>query len=159
MGTSVAAAKAAIVEVLSSALAAAGESEVLVCWGAPGPWLPADAVAVGDVDTTRVRRRAGARTATEVHEVTLIVGCATQDATGQEAVTRRALALLDVIDGALRADASESLSDTARAAGITLGQLGGRITVTETDQDAAGDVKAGRWATVETTVTVTAYRV
>lgn len=155
-----AAAKAAVLELATSALTAAGETSVQVTWGVPEAWTEPGVVMVGDVTTQRARPRMGARTVDETHEVTLLIGASTRLGTpaGQEACTRRVLSLLDVIDAALRAHPTEAMTAAAAAAGITLGQLGTQVDLTETDPDDP-QLSKGRRSTLATTVTVTARRV
>lgn len=154
-------AKQAVIDVAAAALAAAGELDVQVHWGTATAWAEAGTVWVGDVVTTRSRPRMGPeRRADEVHEVTLYVGCSTQDGTpaGQQSCAERAVRLLDVIDAALRAQPTESLTAAARAAGVQLGEITGQVSLTETDPEEA-TVRKGRRALLEATVTVTARRV
>lgn len=151
-------AKIAVRDAVAAALAAAGEPDVQVAWGTAEPWERPVLVAVGDVVTERTRPRMGpARRADEAHEVTLIVGASRKD-TDQEACTARACQVLNVIDTALRAQTSESVTAAAPAAGIQVGQIVGQITLTETDPD-VDDASKGRIARLEATVTVTARRV
>lgn len=156
-----AAAKAAVLELAAAALTAAGETAVQVTWGVPEAWTEPGVVMVGDVTTQRARPRMGPpRTVDETHEVTLLIGASTRLGTpaGQEACTRRVLSLLDVIDAALRAHPTEAMTAAATAAGITLGQLGTQVDLTETDPDDP-QLSKGRRSTLATTVTVTARRV
>ncbi len=160
MSTTTAAAKAAVIEAVTAALAAAGETAVQVTWGYPAAWTEAGTVMVGDVVTQRARPRMGARTVDETHEVTLLVGASTQVGTpaAQEQCTRRVLYLLALLDAALRAHPTEAMTAAAVAAGVSLGQLGTQVELVEANPD-SDNLAKGRRATLITTVTVTARRV
>ena len=154
-------AKQAVLDVVRTSLASSGEADVQVLWGtAAAPWAGPEVVCVGDVATFRSRPRMGARTVDEQHTITLVVGCSTKttDEMAQHKVTARAFHLLDLIDAALKADPTESLTPAARAAGIQLGQIVGDITLTET-ADGDPSVKDGRRAQITASVIVTARRV
>lgn len=104
VGAATAAVKAAVLAVASTALAAAGETEVDVNMGFvwPAQWL--DAVAVTGVRTSPEEGTLGPRRRREItvyQDVHIDVFRATSD---EREVHERAYALLDVIDQAVRAD-------------------------------------------------------
>lgn len=158
MGTTAAAAKQGVRDAVVAALA--GEAEVLVTWGSPGAWAAPDSVLVGDVSTSRAQSRGGPnRTVDEVHDVTIHVSSVTATASpeGQEACTRRALALLDLIDVQVRTAPGQALTPTAAAAGVFLAYVGA-YTITETSPDDEAALQRGRSALVTATVTVQSRR-